>query len=342
LFTTLLVLLMQPPPVPSTVPSAMPKVYVCPRVTTAPTLDGRIDDGAWQACRWTDDFVDIEGPRRPAPRFRTRAKMAWDDAHLYVAAELEEPHVVGALTERNSVIYNENDFEIFIDPDGDNHDYYEFEVNALGTIWELALPKPYKDGGKPNVAANIAGVRSAVQVRGTINDPSDTDRGWTLEVAIPWEGLARYNKGRPTPPRSGGTWRVNFSRVQWTYDVAGDKYVKRPKEEQPEDNWVWSPQGVIDMHRPERWGVVMFAPRADARVPDEVMTEIGVRDGLMEVYYRQRAFKRANGRWAKSLDELGLVGTHIELSFEGGDWTAALEHGGRVFSVRADSRLWSK
>ena len=25
-----------------------------------------------------------------------------------------------------------------------------------------------------------------------------------------------------------------------------------------EDNWVWSPQGLVDMHVPERWGVVQF------------------------------------------------------------------------------------
>ena len=37
--------------------------------------------------------------------------------------------------------------QVFIDPDGDNHNYYEFEMNALNTVWELVLRKPYKDGG---------------------------------------------------------------------------------------------------------------------------------------------------------------------------------------------------
>ena len=67
-----------------------------------------------------DDFQDIEGDKKPRPRFRTRAKMLWDDQFFYVAAELEEPHVWATLTKHDSVIFHDNDFEIFIDPDGDN------------------------------------------------------------------------------------------------------------------------------------------------------------------------------------------------------------------------------
>ncbi len=319
-----------------------PKTYACARASKPITIDGKLDDDAWAAAPWTDEFVDIEGPRQPPPRFRTRVKMLWDDRYLYVAAEMLEPHVCATLTKKNSVIFHDNDFEIFIDPDGDHHDYYELEVNALNTIWELSLPKPYRDGGKPKHGTNIDGLKSAVHVNGTINDPLDEDKGWTVEVAIPWSGLAQYNKARPTPPRRGDTWRVNFSRVQWTYDVVDDKYVKRPKEKQPEDNWVWSPQGVIDMHRPERWGVVMFAEHADAGVPDELMTDLTVRDRLMEVYHRQRAFKRAHGKWARSLDQLGMTGADVDLHFEGDQWGAVAGHDGRLYVIGNDSRLWSR
>ena len=57
--------------------------------------------------------------------------MLWDDEYFYVAAELEEPDIWATLTERDAVIFYDNDFEIFIDPDGDSHEYYEFEMNAL-------------------------------------------------------------------------------------------------------------------------------------------------------------------------------------------------------------------
>ena len=102
--------------------------------------------------------------------------MGWDDHYLYVNAMLEEPHVWGTITEKNAIMFEDNDFEIFIDPDCDGMNYYEFEINALGSIWELSLPKPYGEGGKPQLGCNIDGLISRVRVDGTLNDPRDTDR----------------------------------------------------------------------------------------------------------------------------------------------------------------------
>ena len=97
----------------------VPKGYVCYRADRPPKIDGRLDDQAWQSVSWTDDFVDIEGVRKPQPRFRTRVKMLWDDQYFYLAVEMEEPHVWGTLTKHDSVIFHDNDFEFFIDADGD-------------------------------------------------------------------------------------------------------------------------------------------------------------------------------------------------------------------------------
>src|SRR5215472_8143651 len=124
-----------------------PRGYVCYRASSPIQIDGRLDEPSWQAVPWSDPFVDIEGDTRPEPRYRTRIKMLWDDDYFYVAAELEEPHVWATLTQHDSVIFDDNDFEVFINPKGDNHAYYEFEMNALNTGWDLFLTMPYKDGG---------------------------------------------------------------------------------------------------------------------------------------------------------------------------------------------------
>ena len=89
---------------------------------------------------------------------------------------MEEPDVWATLTARDSVIFHDNDFEVFIDPDGDTHEYYELEVNALGTEWDLMLVQPYRDGGPPIDAWDIAGLETGVDVRGTINRPGDSRR----------------------------------------------------------------------------------------------------------------------------------------------------------------------
>ena len=56
------------------------------------------------------------------------------------------------------------------------------------------------------------------------------------------------------PPKAGDVWRVNLSRVECRHDVEEGRYVKRP--DTPEDNWVWTPQYAVDMHRPVQWGFV--------------------------------------------------------------------------------------
>lgn len=269
------------PPATLQSPPEPPCRYECHRAATAPLLDGRLDDAAWAAAAWTSDFVDIQGPALPAPRFRTRAKMLWDDQYLYLAAEMEEPELWAEYTQHDQVVFHQHDFEVFIDPDGDGREYYELEVNVLGTIFDLYLHRAYRDGGPAVHEWDAVGLRTAIATTGTVNDPRDRDAGWTLEWAVPWSALQPPE--RPAPgggtfreaardsarggarPAPGSTWRLNFSRVEWRLVVkddpaapAGRRYAK--VEGAPEDNWVWSPQWAIDMHRPEHWGFVTFQP----------------------------------------------------------------------------------
>jgi len=233
---------------------APPKRYNCVRADSAIRVDGQLDDAAWRRARWTDWFVDIRGTSGPKPRFRTRVKMLWDDDYFYVGAELEEPDVWATLTEHDSVIFHDNDFEVFLNPTGDGLNYFEFEINALNTGWDLFLPKPYRQKGKADNSWEIPGLRSAVSVQGTLNDNRDRDRGWSVELAFPWSAFtARSGAGRPQP---GTEWRVNFSRVEWQVRHSDTHYEKLPGLK--EDNWVWSPQGIVDMHLPDRWGYVKF------------------------------------------------------------------------------------
>ncbi len=264
--------------IPAVAPSAgqtpvAPREYAAPPAASPPAIDGSLDDAAWRAAPWTEPFVDIRGPGWPDPDVGTRAKIAWDEHFLYVGAELEEPHLWATLAERDAIVYREHDFEVFLDPDGDGLAYYELEINALGTEFDLFLDKPYRRKGRADIAWDIEGLRTAVRLEGTLNDPSDEDAGWSVEIAIPWSALrppgAPADAAVPTP-RPGDAWRVNFSRVQWPLIVVDGRYRKRREpvdwNDHPEENWVWSPQGEIDMHIPEKWGVVRFvAGRDDSR-----------------------------------------------------------------------------
>jgi hypothetical protein len=297
-------------------PPFAPRQYVAYRAPVPLAVDGKLNEPAWAAAPWSEPFIDIEGESRPRPRFQTRAKMLWDDEYFYVAAEMEEPDLWSTLEERDSVIFRDNDFEIFIDPDGDTHAYYELEVNALGTPWDLLLIKPYRDGGPAVHGWDIAGLRVGIDTRGTLNQPGDRDEGWSVEIAMPWKILkeAAPQNRRPKP---GEQWRVNFSRVEWLVDATAGRYTKRLKpsttDPLPEANWVWSPQGAIDMHMPERWGYVQFSGNTAGRGAEVFVEDPNerVKWGLRRLYYRQRRVRADTGRYATTLDALDAANIRV-------------------------------
>jgi len=287
---------------------ATPKSYTAVKASDPITLDGKLDEKTWANAPWTDKFVDIEGDRKPTPRYGTRVKMAWDEQYIYFAAELEDPHIWANLKEHDQVVFYDNDFEIFIDPDGDNHNYYEYEVNALGTIFDLFLVKTYRVGAPPILSWNFEGLRQGISIDGTVNNPNDVDRKWTVEIAIPFKAMAFEFK----TPSLQKPWRINFSRVEWDTKVENGKYVKEidpsTGKGKPENNWVWSPQGVINMHYPERWGYLSFASSAtlDGVKPLEIPQTEQAKSALWALFYRQQEYAGKNGRYAKELKELGF------------------------------------
>ena len=278
-----------------------PKQYVCGRIDQGPVIDGDLSDAAWQNAPWTDAFVDIQGSDHPTPRHATRARMVWDDTALYIAAQLDEPHVWAKLKEHDAVIFHDNDFEVFLDPNGDNHHYLELELNALNTTWDLFLNRPYKDAGTADNGWEFAGLKTAVKVQGTLNQPGDEDTGWTVEIAIPWTGLQTPDN-KAEPPQPGALWRINFSRVQWQHTIVDGQYKKVPGK--PEDNWVWSPPGIIDMHRPERWGYLQFSALPPGEEKAQRDPHEPAREVLMEIYHRQKSYQSKHGRYADSWAEL--------------------------------------
>jgi hypothetical protein len=342
-------LMAQPGYAPAEIP--VPRGYLCVYTRSPIVIDANLNDRPWKDAPWSETFLDIEGTVKPEPRYRTRMKMLWDDSYLYIGAELEEPHVWGTLTKRDTVIFYDNDFEVFIDPDGDNHEYYELEMNVLNTVWDLLLKKPYRDGGPPVDAWNIQGLKSAVHVDGTLNNPADTDRGWSVEIAMPWSALREYAH-RATPPEEGDQWRINFSRVEWDREAVDGQY--RKVKGRPEHNWVWSPQGIIDMHRPEFWGYVQFTRTSGQEAHIRPDSSAPARNLLLQIYYAQRRFHDTFKRWASSVDELPmsllpaneqLLAPLLESAADGFLASVTIRHrNGKTerWHIRQDSRLWAE
>lgn len=284
-----------------------PPVYIC-RYNDKPfQLNGNLDKDFWKDIPFTDDFPDIEGAIRPVPRFRTRAKMAWDKENLYIGAVLEGDEIWAHQTEHDCVIFNDNDFEIFIDPDSDTQAYVEYEMNALNTTWDLLLTKAYRDNGKPVNGLEIKGMRTAVYIDGELNNPEARSRSWSVEVVLPFDALKEL-AAENRPPVSGEYYRVNFSRVQWKVDTVDGAFQKRLSEETgrplPEDNWVWAPTGVINIHYPELWAFVFFAGRGEEEKVYSIPEDEYRKWELRKLYYAQQACLDERGHYAGNMEEL--------------------------------------
>lgn len=237
-------------------PPAQPiRRYRVGRAQNPLIIDADLTKPEWAVAPWTEDFVDIEGDLKPRPTWRTRAKMLWDDECFYFAAQMAEPRLWATLTERDSVIWKDNDFEVFLDPSMNGDHYYELEINALGTEFDLCIPRPYREGAKADHDWRVRGLRTAVKLDGELNNPGSASTGWSVEIAMPWASFDRHTSA-PCAPKPGECWRVNFSRVNWDLREVDGLWEKVPGA--PEHNWVWSPMGLVDMHLPLRWGEVVF------------------------------------------------------------------------------------
>jgi len=321
-----------------------PQTYTCWYTEQAPVIDGKLDEALWAEAPNSALFGDIEGTIRAAPYFDTRVKMRWDDDYFYIGAELEEPHIWATYDKRDMVIFHENDFEVFIDPDGDTHHYYELEINARNTIWDLMLTKPYRNGGHAIDAWDIKGILHAIHVDGTLNDPSDTDRGWTIELALPWsvlEEAARHSGA----PRNREVWWVNFSRVQWRTEAVNGVYQKQqdPDTGKPfrEHNWVWSPQGAIAMHQPETWGMVEFTRNQTRHSASRILAKANTetRWALWQHYYDQHSFREEAGQFGTDTD---FPNTPLDITAGTDFFRASLKDNNTIWTIDQDGHISSK
>lgn len=283
----------------------IPKSYIAYKALDSIIIDGDDSDISWKNTEWTNYFIDIEGIK--TPKYNTRVKMLWDDTYFYILAKLEEPHVWADIKKHDAIIFHNNDFEVFVDPDGDSHTYYEFEMNALNTTWDLFITKPYRE--KDNVVLNdweTTNLKSAIKVNGTLNNPNDIDKGWMIEMAIPWAvyKTSYFHKNVPKDK----FWRVNFSRVNWNHTINNGIYSrKKDKNEKylPEYNWVWSPHGVINIHEPEKWGYVFFSSKkVGEKDTFEIPKDEKIKWKLFEIYRSQKVYFSKNKKWATSLNTI--------------------------------------
>ena len=285
----------------------IPLQYTVLRTAEKMTIDGKDDEKDWGKALWTQAFTDIEtgGPVNSA--HEAKCKMLWDDNFLYLFARFRERDLWASIRDHDAQVFQDNAFEMFIAPGGETYNYFEFQINAYGAVWDLFMPKPYRDGGIGLTSWDIKGLQKAVYLDGTLNNPADTDRSWSIELAVPFSSVRMNDSHNPA---IGTIWRMNFSRVQWELDTLNGAYFRRTDVGNgkvfPEHYSTWSPQGIINLHYPERWGYVLFSDTLSMKSFLSPQTE-KLKLVLWKYYYLQHEFKRRNGKYAATLEQLDNI-----------------------------------
>jgi hypothetical protein len=321
-----------------------PRSYVAHRISQPLIVDGNIDKAIWNdhGVVWSDAFVEIDNGDTLAAG-TTKFKALYDDHYLYIAALLSPaPNLPTAATfiDRNDPIYQrDSDFEVFVDMELSHHHYKEMEINALGTVWNLLLDKPYVDGGmehsgrvaKPGEPLYYDVQHQHVGTRiltGRLND-AEMGAQWSAELALAWSDLLANTTITTAPPT---LLRINFSRV----------------ERQGAINWVWQPQvrwdplqrrfrGFVDMHMPDAWGYLILQPEPPPEPEDSTTVPVDEQDAstttvqpssssppllrdelwpaklvATTLYYALHAFFDAHGVYTTNVEALTLPSDIIE------------------------------
>ncbi|MFB3881052.1 MAG: carbohydrate-binding family 9-like protein [Armatimonadota bacterium] len=217
--------------------------YTCRRTLERIAVDGDLSEQVWSRVAPVGDFLlagDAAKPKLP-----TELRLCWDASNLYLAFIAVDTDIWGTLRQRDDPIYNEEVVEAFLCSGGDVTRYYEFEFSPHGVVFDAAIRCP-ESGDRRFLEADVSwdceGLQSAVTVSGTLDDHSDVDERWTVEVALPFSQIGRDGR----PPMDGEAWRANFYRI----DRAGEG-----------DFSCWSPTLAHppNFHVPARFGHLVFS-----------------------------------------------------------------------------------
>ncbi|MBT5873526.1 MAG: carbohydrate-binding family 9-like protein [Candidatus Latescibacteria bacterium] len=249
--------------------------YTCRRVTDAMKIDGGLTEKAWENAEWSSPFVEISDGG--VASVATRLALLWDADFLYAGYRVEDHDIRGSMGAFHDHVYMEDDdVELFVEGDGY---YYEIGINPLNNVYELRwtwleplvreqryeelevllrredyLYYVARDGDKlgriGDLNYRLPGLQTAVHLDGVLNQPEINDRGWTVEFALPWDGLRSVSGGAPMPPRAGDTLRMMGYRMH---------HFRADEKSGQHEASTWNVVGGGNIHNPDRWSTVVFS-----------------------------------------------------------------------------------
>lgn len=198
------------PAATASAPRPATKPYVCHRAGGTITIDDKDHPDEWRRAEVIRDWYEPV-TNQPA-RSKSEIRMLWDDECLYMHFVLYDLDLRGTRKKRTEVHCDEDIAELVLRPVADKRSYYEFEVNPANS-WMALQVADMKKGGLVERSAWEPGLRTAVHVEGTVNDPTDRDKLFRVVMAVPWKNLA-LAEGKT--PKVGEAWSFHGSRYDYS------------------------------------------------------------------------------------------------------------------------------
>ena len=216
--------------------------YHCPFTSEPIKIDGFLDEPAWQRAKPLSFIVPVT---LKDPVSKTEARLLWDREYLYVGFKAYDKDIWSYYTQRDDPTCEEDVLEIFFKTEPAKEPYYNFEINALGTVYDAYNLRRQAAGDDHRWSKwNCEGLKVGVHIEGTLNNPEYEDEYWQLEAAIPFAELPGLKGKIPEP---GDEWLFHLAR----YDYS-----------------VYLPEGVelsscarlseVNFHRYEDWLTLRF------------------------------------------------------------------------------------
>ena len=229
-------------PVMIAAPASMRAAYACPFSESPITVDGVINEPVWEKAKPIPFVVPVSFK---APISRTEARMVYDRDSLYVAFKACDEDIWGILTERDSATYTEDVLEIFFKTHPDKDPYFIFEMNVRNAVMDAYVRKRNAAGSIMRWSQwDCAGIKMASKVKGTVNNWTDRDEYWTLEVAIPFASIPTLGGNVPV---KGAHWIFNLGRFDYS--------IYLPKGQELTAS---APLSAVSFHLFEDWTELVF------------------------------------------------------------------------------------
>jgi hypothetical protein len=221
----------------------LPRCF-CYRTASEFLVDGALTKDIWGSI----PAISLSMYSGKPPTYKTEVRALWNRRHICFGFQCEDPEPNCTMTKRDSPIFEDSNLvEVLFDPRGSGQDYFEFEVNALGTIMDLYFERLNLDWHDA-VRWDAPGARAKTCIQR--NAQTGLPTGWTAELCIPFAdlGLARQ-------PRSGDVWRANFFRYNTVSTLPGDHL----------ELYAWSPTIIPKFDQPDRFGFLTFVDELSSR-----------------------------------------------------------------------------